>query len=118
MGKEERGKPPKRRMAGIISGAGSNPPGTIARLKVSQPSAAGLQTGLTAGEKQLSDILDLGSAAREQAQKVRKLDAYLRLFNRALDYFNGRYKRTNPLFSKAEVEFIRPQKKDSLKIDV
>lgn len=105
-------------MAGIISGKGPSPPGTIARLKVSPPSAAALSTGLTAGEKQLSDIVDIGSAAREKAQKIRKLDAYLRIFNTALDYFNGRFKRTNPLFSKAEVEFIRPQKKDSFKIDV
>lgn len=105
-------------MTGIISRAGPNPPGTIARLKVSQPSAAELQAGLTAGERQLSDIVDLGSATKERAQKLRKLDAYLRLFNRALDYFNGRFKRVNPLFSKAEVEFIHPQKKDSVKIDV
>jgi hypothetical protein len=105
-------------MTGIISHAGPNPPGTIARLKVSQPSPAELQTGLTAGERQLADIVDISKTAREKAQKLRKLDAYLRLFNRALDYFNGRFKRVNPLFSKAEVEFIRPQKKDSLKIDV
>lgn len=105
-------------MVGSISAKGSNPPGTIARLKVSQPSAATLSTGLSASEKQLSDLVDLGAAAKEKAQKVRKLDAYLRIFNTALDYFNGRFKRTNPLFSKAEVEFIQPQKKDSFKIDV
>ncbi|HEU4838959.1 MAG TPA: hypothetical protein VFS88_06070 [Micavibrio sp.] len=104
-------------MVGIISGAGLNPR-TIASLKVSQPSAAGLQAGLTAAERQLSDIVDIGATARKNAQNVRKLDAYLRLFNRALDYFNGRFKRTNPLFTKTEVEFILPKKKDSLKIDV
>jgi hypothetical protein len=105
-------------MIGSIFDKGVNPPGTIARLKVSSPSVTNLYAGMTASEKQLSDIVDIGSAAQEKAQKVRKLDAYLRIFNTALDYLNGRFKRYTPQFSKAEVEFIRPEKKDSLKIDV
>jgi hypothetical protein len=105
-------------MVSSIFDKGTQPPGTIARLKVSQPSVANLNTGLTGAEKQLSDIIDIGSAAQERAQKVRKLDAYLRIFNTALDYLNGRFKRYAPQFSKVEVEFIQPPKKDSLKIDV
>lgn len=105
-------------MVGSIFDRGAQPPGTIARLKVSQPSASNLYTGMTASEKQLSDIVDIGSAAQERARKVRKLDAYLRIFNTALDFINGRVKRYAPQFSKVEVEFIAPPTKDSLKIDV
>ena len=105
-------------MVGSIFDKGAQPPGTIARLKVSQPSSAKIDTGMTTAEKRLSDIIDIGSAAQERAQKVRKLDAYLRIFNTTLDYYNGRFKRYTPLFSKAEVEFVSPTKKDSLKLDV
>jgi hypothetical protein len=105
-------------MVGSIFDKGAQPPGTIARLKVSQPSVTNLYTGLTASEKQLSDIVDIGSAAQERAQKVRKLDAYLRIFNTALDFLNGRVKRYTPQSSKVAVEFIPPPSKDSLKMDV
>lgn len=105
-------------MVGSIFDKGAQAPGTIARLKVSAPSADSLSFGLTASERQLSDIVDIGSAAQERAQKVRKLDAYLRIFNTAIDYLNGRFKRYTPQFSKVEVEFIQPEKKGSIKIDV
>ena len=105
-------------MVGSIFDKGVQPPGTTARLKVSSPSVTNFYTGMTSSEKQLADIVDIGSAAQERAQKVRKLDAYLRIFSTAIDYLNGRFKRYTPQFSKVDVEFIPPAKKDSLKIDV
>lgn len=105
-------------MAGNILGTGAQPPGTIARLKVSPPSITDLYTGMTGGEKQLADIVDVGSGVQEKVQKMRKLDAYLRVFNTALDMINGRFKRYSPQFSKVEVEYVPAPKKDSVKIDV
>lgn len=98
-------------MVDTILGKTSQTPGTIARLKVSQTPAASLGLGLTTSEQQLSDIVDIGSAAKERAQKVRKLDAYLRIFNSALKYFNGMTARYTPQFSRAEVELIKPDAK-------
>lgn len=105
-------------MVGTILSKTAPPLGTIARLKVSPPSGANLYAGMTAGEKQLSDVVDIGPAAQEKVQKMRKLDAYLRIFNTALDLINGRFKRYAPQFSKVEVEYVVPEKKDLLKIDV
>lgn len=105
-------------MVDSILGKGVQPPGTIARLKVSPPSVTNLYAGMTNGEKRLADIVDVGSGVQDKVQKMRKLDAYLRVFNTALDYINGRFKRYTPQFSKVEVEYVSPPKKDSLKIDV
>jgi hypothetical protein len=104
-------------MVDTILGKTSQTPGTIARLKVSAPASASLGLGLTASENQLSDIVDIGSAAKDRAQKMRKLDAYLRIFNSALKYFNGTATRYVPQFSKVEVELIQPEKKPGVKID-
>lgn len=98
-------------MVDTILGKTSQTPGAIARLKVSAPAASSLGSGLTTGEQQLSDIVDIGSASIERAQKVRKLDAYLRIFNSALKYFNGMTARYTPQFSKVEVELIKPDSK-------
>ncbi len=101
-------------MVDTILSKASQTPGTIARLKVSQAPAASLAFGLTTSEQQLSDIVDIGSEAKDRAQKVRKLDAYLRIFNSALKYFNGMTARYTPQFSRAEVELIKPDVKSGI----
>lgn len=101
-------------MVDTILGKTSQTPGMIARLKVSAPTSATLSLGLTTSEQQLSDIVDIGSAAKERAQKMRKLDAYLRIFNSALKYFNGMTARYTPQFSRAEVELIKPEAKSGI----
>ncbi len=100
-----------------IFGYGSKTTGMTARLKVSPPETARLQTGLTASEQQLSDIVDIGAGAQKKAQNVRKLDSYLRLFSSVLKYMNGFSPRYMPQYSKVEVEFVAPEQKKPLKID-
>lgn len=116
IGNEERGKPYKC-MIDNIPGNSAKMAGMTARLKVSQPTSAQLQVGLTASERQLSAIVDIGAPAQKKAQDMRKLDAYLRLFNTALKYLNGSAARYVPQYSKVEVEFVAAEKKPNFKID-
>lgn len=86
----------------------AQPPGTIARLKVSQPSPTQDSTALNSAEQQLADILDLSPEARTQVQNSRKANAYLSIFGKALKIINGwsAKKAYVPQFSKVEVEFV------------
>lgn len=85
--------------------------GTIARLKVSSPEAARVDTGLTNAEKRLSDILDLSPEAIAKVQGGRKVSAHLDLFGSVLKFLNGFKSSHRPQFSKVEVEFFIPKKK-------
>lgn len=92
--------------------------GTLARLKVSGMENVRVETGLTAAEKSLSDLLDLSPQVQASVQKSRKVDGYLRLFSTALKFFNGfgagPPKAQNP---RAEVEFFTPDRKPTTRID-
>ena len=103
---------PYKCMIDNILGNGAKTAGMTARLRVSQSAPAQLQVGLTTSEQQLSDIVDIGAGVQKKAQDVRKLDAYLRLFTPALKYFNGFSARHTPQYSKVEVEFVAPDKKN------
>jgi hypothetical protein len=58
-------------MVDSIFGKNANAPGTVARLKVSAMPPSEINLGLTASEKQLSDIVDIGAVAQKKAQSVR-----------------------------------------------
>lgn len=84
--------------------------GMVARLKVGQQSLTAPSIGLNRAEKDLVDIVDIGSGQQDRVQKTRKLDSYLRLFSTALKYFNGTAGKTyTPLYSSAEIEYVKAE---------
>lgn len=91
----------------------TNPrPGVFARLKVGSPVAAKVTGGLSGAEKDLADIVDIGTAGRDKITQTRKLDLYLRTYNAVLKIFNGFFSRGyTPQVSTVEVEFFTPEKK-------
>lgn len=92
--------------------------GTPARLKVSDVENARVETGLTAAEKSLSDLLDLSPQVQASVQKSRKVDGYLRLFSAVLKFFNGfGAGPPKPQTLRAEVEFFTPERKPPTRID-
>ena len=77
--------------ADILAKTGIDKSITIARFKTgnSKSSTPMPNPGLTTSERQLADIVDIGSAAKERAEKTRKLDGYLRLFQSVMKFING-----------------------------
>lgn len=93
-------------------------PGTFARLKVSDIDTARVNTGLTAAEKSLTDLLDLSPQVQAGVQKSRKVDGYLRLFGAVLKFFNGfGASSAKANLPRAEVEFFTPERKTTTRID-
>lgn len=83
---------------------------TIARLKFgSTAKAAAPDIGMTKAEQQLSDIVDIGAGTKDRAQKTRKLDAFLRLFQSGLNYLNGTSSPKTLQLSQqsVEVEYVK-----------
>ncbi len=81
--------------------------GMVARLKVGMPVFASPDTGMTRGEKQLRDIVDIGAGSVDRAQKLRELDAHLRLFQSVLKYINGTTARYAPAYTPVEIEYVK-----------
>ena len=81
---------------------------TIARMKVGTPSYLPQTAGLTETESRLADIVDIGSAVQERAQKTRRLDGYLRFFQSFLRYINHDPARLSvrPQISPVSIEYI------------
>lgn len=91
-----------------VSGPGLFPrAGMIARLKVGLPDVRTEDPGLNVAERQLTDILDIGSAAKERAQKLRVLDAHLRLAQTVQGLLNGAAPRLSLLYTPVSVEYIK-----------
>ena len=96
-------------------------PGMIARLKVGDGAQTPAQNkasmpGLTASEHALADLLDLSDDTKTRVNEGRKVDAFLRLFSSALNFFNGfRFSSYRPVASTVEVEFV--EAKNPYKLD-
>lgn len=82
---------------------------TIARMKVGAPSAPLQDTGLTGAESRLADILDIGAAVKDRAEKTRRLDGYLRFFQSVIQFVNGATSNSalRPQISPVHIEYVK-----------
>lgn len=92
--------------------------GSYARLKVTPLATPRLNIGQSESEKTIRDLVDIPQGASSKITDLKKLDAYLQIFSKALKIINGGFglnRSTIPYYkpqmSKVEVEFYNPTDK-------
>jgi hypothetical protein len=96
-------------MVDAVSAKAKEPSITLARLKVSPPSARVPEAGLSDAESRLADLVDIGTEAKSKLRQGRK-SGYLSLYQSVLKLLDG----FNPLAYKpraASVEVELYQRK-------
>ena len=93
----------------LLTGGTKTQSMTIARMKVGAPSIQSQAIGLTRAESRLTELVDIGSAMQDRAQKTRKLDGFLRFFQSFLRSVNGNSSVSSamPQITPVEIEFIK-----------
>lgn len=81
-------------------------------MKVSKGVDMAFPTGLTEAEKRLGDLVDISEPVQNKLRDARRLDAFLRIFRTAIDFFTGGpAKPYRPQPSRVEIEYVPIDKK-------